>query len=515
MESGESPKRAGRPPRARVSEPALPGSGTAELLAAAFDSNPAGLAILAGADLRFERVNASYRAITPQPEVDPVGRRFDEVWPGDDGFVAAFRRVLATREPMHDEDCSVCGAGSRRRFSMHASRVETGGRAALLLVVWETTSLWEARFAAEQAAWAAQRHASELDAMVSALPDGFALYGPRGEVLRANAVAERLLGLSPADRALPAAARWGRAQVATADGKVLAYEESPLARALAGEAVHSAHLRVEVGGVSTWILESAAPIRSPGGTVWGAVTTVTDESAVHALEEERDDLVRMISHDLRTPLNSVLAQAHMLRLAPADPAKVYDRARSITRNCERMAAMIQDLLDATLLEAGELRVTPRAVDLGAFVAEVIERQRGGLAVDRVSAVTRGEVPRVAADPERLERILVNLVSNALKYSPPQGPVTIEVGPAEGGATLAVTDRGVGIAPEDLPHVFERFFRARGARQPEGLGLGLYISRLLVHAHGGRIEVESRLGQGSTFRVFLPSHGALRPEGAKP
>jgi signal transduction histidine kinase len=107
------------------------------------------------------------------------------------------------------------------------------------------------------------------------------------------------------------------------------------------------------------------------------------------------------------------------------------------------------------------------------------------------------------DAERLERILVNLLSNALKYYSPEGEVTVRVERLEGAAVLTVADRGVGIAPEDLPHVFERFFRARAARQPEGLGLGLYITRLLVYAHGGRVEVQSQLGCGSTFRVVLP------------
>jgi signal transduction histidine kinase len=209
-----------------------------------------------------------------------------------------------------------------------------------------------------------------------------------------------------------------------------------------------------------------------------------------------------VSHDLRNPLNAILAQSHLLRADASDPAKVAERARSIARGCERMRSMIQDLLEATLLEAGQLRTVPAELDLAEVVREVLERHRGALPVERVRVEASGRVV-ASGDPERVERILVNLLSNALKYSPGEGEVTVRVGRAEGGASLAVADRGVGIAPEDLPHVFERFFRARGARQPEGLGLGLYITRLLVYAHGGRIDVESQLGCGSTFRVFLP------------
>ncbi|HEY6098393.1 MAG TPA: ATP-binding protein, partial [Anaeromyxobacter sp.] len=297
-------------------------------------------------------------------------------------------------------------------------------------------------------------------------------------------------------------------------GRPLRFEETPLARALAGETVRSAHLCIEGPGGRAWIVSSAAPIRAPGGVIHGAVVTFSDESAIHALEEARDDLVRMVSHDLRSPLNAILAQVHMLRRAPFDAADVEARARAIARSCGRMNAMIQDLLEATLLEASQLRMHTRSIDLAAAVQDVLERQRGVLAMDRVRFSTRGAPPPVATDPDRLERIVVNLVSNALKYSPEQGEVTVEIAAAEGGATLTVTDRGIGIAPEDAAHVFERFFRARGARRPEGLGLGLYITRLLVDAHGGRIEVESRLGQGSTFRVFLPEEAPLRTPGGR-
>jgi len=346
-------------------------------------------------------------------------------------------------------------------------------------------------------------------AAFDAIPEGFVLCGARGEVVRMNGAAQRLLDFSPAERAMPSAECWARRRIANDEGEPLGYDESPLARALAGETVRGAHLRIEAPGGSAWVLVRAAPIRAPDGIVLGAVLTISDENAVHALEDARDDLVRMISHDLRTPLNAVLAQAHMLRRAPGDAAKVEERASSIARSCDRMSAMIEDLLHATLLEAGQLKLSLRPVDLAKLVQEVIARNGGALAVERVAVSVRGTLPPIHGDPERLERVVVNLVSNALKYSPPQGGVAVEIAPADGGAQLTVTDHGVGIAPEDLTHVFERFFRARGARQPEGLGLGLYITRLLVRAHGGRIDVQSRLGQGSTFQVFLPAEGPLR------
>lgn len=486
-----------------------------ELLDAVFESAAAGIAILAGPDLRVERANPAFRVLATRPEAEPAGLRLGEIWPNDPALLAAVGRAAESGEPWHSEEHSVFHAGTTRRFSVHVKRIDMSGGSRVLLALWETTALWEARRAAEEAAQSALRRASEIDAVVDALPEGFVLHGPRGEILRMNGAAERLLGAQPEERSLPGSARWGRRRVWNVQGRELAYEESPLARALRGETVRSAHLRFETPTGGSWVLAHAAPILAPGGSVWGAICTIADESDVHALEEAREDLVRMISHDLRTPLNAVMAQAHMLRRHPGDPAKVEERARAIDRSCARMNGMIQELLEATLLEAGQLRLVPRSVDLRAFAREVVERQRGALPVERVEFVDLGPVPAVSADPERIERVLVNLLSNALKYSPAEAPVTVEVGPAEGGGAVAVRDRGVGVAPEDLPHLFDRYFRARGARRPEGLGLGLYIARLLVQAHGGRVEVESRLGEGSRFRVVLPAERGLPGTAAAP
>jgi signal transduction histidine kinase len=265
---------------------------------------------------------------------------------------------------------------------------------------------------------------------------------------------------------------------------------------------------VEYRGRSLWVLASAAPVRGADHAIVGAVLTFSDETTLHDMEKARDDLVGMISHDLRTPLNAVYNQAHLLRRHADDPVQVEARASAVLKSCERMSAMIQDLVEATLLEDQRLQITPEPVDLAVIVPELLERFRGALETERVRLAVEPAIPRALADPHRLERIVMNLLTNALKYSPPQGEITLELASHPDGVAIVVSDRGVGIAPEDVPHVFERFFRARGMRRPEGLGLGLYITRLLVEAHGGRIEVSSRLGQGSTFRVVLPAAGPL-------
>ena len=481
----------------------------AGLLGAAFQASPVGLALLAGPRLLFLEANRAYRALLPEPGRDPLGRTFEEVWAGADPTMRdAARIALETGVASHRPDLAHPAGAGPRRLSFHAERVESGGRVAVLLSTWETTAYAQARHAAEEAAERALGRAAEWEA-IDAIADAVFLFGPGGRVLRRNGAASRLLdGREPA--LAPGAGPGAGLGLLRRDGGPLPPAEDPVSRALSGETVHGVHLRLGLrAGRVAWVVAGAAPIRTPGGGVAGAVLTLADESDVHELEEARDDLVRMISHDLRTPLNAVATQAHLLQRAPGDPVRVEERARAIGRSCSRMAAMIQDLVEATQLEAGQLMLARAPVDVGALLGELLERLRGGLDVDRVRLSLSSGVPAADADPLRLERILVNLLSNALKYSPPQTEVAVGLERGAGGLVLVtITDRGVGIGPEDRLQIFERWFRARGERRPEGLGLGLYITRLLVEAHGGRVEVESELGQGSTFRVYLPAHGAL-------
>ncbi|WP_242360330.1 MULTISPECIES: PAS domain-containing sensor histidine kinase [unclassified Anaeromyxobacter] len=478
------------------------------MLEAVFDASPVALMLLVGPELVVDHVNVACRALT-RPDVDPVGQRFADVWPtGDPVVVPALHNVLATGAALCVDDYVVPFAGVSRRFSVQVKRVPWRRGLALLLSAWETSEAWEARLAAEQAAEAALRRAGELDAAVNAIADGLILYDRDGEIVRMNETATRRLGYAPDEASPDLAERFGALRVYTPDGRLMRLEETPVARALRGETVRSLHLRVEYRGESVWVLASAAPVRGPDLSIVGAVLTFSDETALHEMEQARDDLVRMISHDLRTPLNAIFNQAHLLRRHPEDAPRVEARTNAILKSCERMSSMIQDLVEATLLEDRQLHLSLEPVDLAELVPELLERFRGALDTDRVKLVVHPDVPRAQADPQRLERIVLNLLTNALKYSPPQGEVTLEVAADPEGVAIVVTDRGVGIAPEDVPHVFERFFRARGARQPEGLGLGLYITRLLVQAHGGRVDVSSQLGQGSTFRVVLPAAAAL-------
>lgn len=217
--------------------------------------------------------------------------------------------------------------------------------------------------------------------------------------------------------------------------------------------------------------------------------------------EERDDLLRAVSHDLRTPLQVVLLRA--ARLARTAPEEHGRAARSIVGAGRRMERMLRDLVDSARAESGQLVLARRPVALDAFVAGLLGDADGALEVARVTNAVPPALPPADADPDRLDRILVNLVANALKYS--AGPVTVTAAPHDGELTVSVRDEGPGIAPEDQARIFDRYVRARATRQ-DGLGLGLFIVRRLVEAHGGRIWIESAPGRGSTFSFTLPIAG---------
>ena len=172
-----------------------------------------------------------------------------------------------------------------------------------------------------------------------------------------------------------------------------------------------------------------------------------------------------------------------------------------------MDGIIKELVEWGRLGVGVLEIEPRPVSLATVFREFLARNAGVLAVHRLEAAIPDDLPELMADPERLERILANLVSNALKYSPPETPVRVEAERASRFVAIRVIDRGMGIGPEDRERIFDRFFRSSSsAQKTSGLGLGLFTTKRLVEAHGGEIRVESEPGKGSTFEVRLPVAG---------
>jgi signal transduction histidine kinase len=166
---------------------------------------------------------------------------------------------------------------------------------------------------------------------------------------------------------------------------------------------------------------------------------------------------------------------------------------------------VNDLLDGSQLEAGQLRLFREAVDLPALVREAVERTRGETEGIPIQVRVRGTLPPISVDRGRIEQVLENLLSNAAKYSAPNTKILVTLSAAESAVDIAVSNRGPGIPPEELPHLFTRFYRTQQAQVSgiPGHGIGLYVSHRLVEAHGGRLWAESTPGRRTTFHVSLP------------
>ncbi len=239
----------------------------------------------------------------------------------------------------------------------------------------------------------------------------------------------------------------------------------------------------------------------------GAIVLFFDVTRLEALESMRKEFVANVSHELRTPLTSIKASVLTLIDADGAPPEVTQRfLETIRRNAERMAALVEDLTDLSLIETGAIKLDVRRVDLAPVARDVVAQLAPRYAASDVAVEV--EVPAgmtVAADRRRLEQVLVNLVDNALKFNRPGGRVRLEAHPAaDGRGVITVEDTGDGIPSDHLERIFHRFHRVDPARANElgGTGLGLAIVKHLVQLHGGSVRVESELGKGSQFVVEI-------------
>jgi PAS domain S-box-containing protein len=227
--------------------------------------------------------------------------------------------------------------------------------------------------------------------------------------------------------------------------------------------------------------------------------------AVRASLRARDEMVGVVSHDLRNPVAAVKMLSRTLLSAPAnDGARAQESIELISQAAEQMDALIRDLLDVNRMDAGKLVVSPLSVDPSTLLTDSLQTLRPLVAEKGIALDLQIEtpLPKVMADPDRIQQTLSNLVGNAIKFSPAGSKIVVVARREAGGVVISVVDNGKGIAPEQLPRVFDRNWQSsRTDRQ--GAGLGLAISKGIVEAHGGRIWIESKQSEGTTASFTLP------------
>ncbi len=350
-----------------------------------------------------------------------------------------------------------------------------------------------------------------LDAVFERMAEAVLIYDQEGRLVLTNAAGVELLGAGNAQLGDSIAELTLKAGLCDVRGQPLRPEQTGASRALRGERVDNLEENLRSrNGTLRHLLVSAVPLGSDG-QVQGAVVVYRDITYIKELERMRAEFLSMVSHELRTPLTSILGYAQLLQRQSAKhglPQEVAKPLAAIVEQSRRVNALVEDLLETSQVEAGRLHLSREPIDLSAIIYQTA-RDAAVLAPEyRFIIDVPPEVPSLWADPRRIEQVLRNLFDNAVKFSPPGTQIALTVAVEKDHVAVSLSDQGMGIAKGDIPALFMPFHRVRQAegREVKGVGLGLYISRSIVEAHGGALWVESQLGKGSTFHFSLPLAG---------
>lgn len=348
------------------------------------------------------------------------------------------------------------------------------------------------------------RERERINGLLDSLADGVLILSPVNRVERCNPAMARMLAREVGDvvgKKHDEIIRWARPPVgltleqAEADGWPLTAH---------------AHLYVEGdlnrdGGIPLPVGVTYAPLVSEDGALTNIISTVRDITKFRQADELKSTFVSIISHELKTPVALIKGYVSTLRREDAewDPAIVQDSLEVIEEEADRLAGLIENLLDASRLQAGGMALKRMDLALADLAARVAERMQTQTKNHTIRCEFPDYFPVVLADENRIQQVLTNLVGNAIKYSP-GGEIRISGEVRADTVIICVADQGPGIAPEDIPHVFDRFYRGTDtARHTKGAGLGLYLTKAIVEAHGGRIWVDTSPGQGTRMYFSLP------------
>ena len=358
-----------------------------------------------------------------------------------------------------------------------------------------------------------RRARANLEALIDTSPVGVVVFdAKKGRPASFNREAERIVNaLRTPGRPLDTLME--EITCRRGDGRETTFEEFPFAnRSVPWQSVRAEEIVLSVAdGRRVSMLVNCAPIRAEDGTLDSVVVTMQDLAPLEELERQRTEFLSLVSHELRTPLSAIKGSAATVlgNETGLDPVEMREFFRVVDEQADQMRALVSDLLDAGRIETGTLSVSTRPTEVAAIVDQARQTfasagRRHSLRIDLPS-----DLPAVAADPQRIVQVLNNLLANAARHSPEASEISIEGVRQDAFVAISVTDRGAGIAPDRLPHLFRK--HAGGAASERATGLGLAISKGLVEAHGGRIRAESAgAGLGARFTFTLPT-AERRPE----
>ncbi|MGI8587663.1 MAG: ATP-binding protein [Chloroflexia bacterium] len=366
-----------------------------------------------------------------------------------------------------------------------------------------------ARMLANQARW--------LNAVFVQAGDGLVLVDAAGRVIGCNPACERLTGWRASDLA-------GRDLVAALQARPMHWngagaedddeswagplaEETPTISADGGRTPLIELVLVGRGGNRIYTEARVAPVADNAGRLLGAVVGLRDVTAALEAEEQQATFLSVISHELQTPLAVIRGYAELLadRLGRMPQAQVRRNLEVVAEESERLSGMVASLLDASRIGAGGLELSLEPVDLPSLVRRVVQKVSLLGSGHKFQIALPDDLPPVLADYARVEQVLINLLENAVKYSPGGGRITITGDMESSEVILHISDEGIGVPEAERERIFSRFARlsSRTGRQMKGVGLGLYIARAIITAHGGRIWAGAAPGGGAQFSLSLP------------
>ena len=342
-----------------------------------------------------------------------------------------------------------------------------------------------------------------LTRILETIAEGICIVDTNDAITYANPMAQHLLGLKKKQgEEYPSyISDWPRL---TIDGKPLSRDEHPMRTAMStGQPVYDHEIAVQPPDKErVYISVNAAPIRNNKGHIVGGVSTFMDVTNRRIATQQKDEFLSVASHELRTPITSLKTALQLLDKLKDNPTSellptLIDQAN---KSLNRVSILVSDLLDATRITDGQLHLNKKPFMLSELIDESFQHIRSeGV----YTIITNGTDLQVYADPDKIDQVMINFVNNAMKYAAASKTIRVSITKVDNKAKVALTDNGPGIAPEKLPYLFDRYFRADDTDQHSGLGLGLYICSEIIKRHDGEIGVQSEPGKGSTFWFTLP------------
>ncbi|GAC1510832.1 MAG: hypothetical protein NVS2B16_11420 [Chloroflexota bacterium] len=482
-----------------------------------FMQAPALIVVTRGPDHVVELANPQFMKVVGHRDL--VGKPSREGLPelAEQGYITIDDEVYRTGETFigiemetrYDRDGDGVQEDGFFNFVIQPTHDRDGTVDGLMIHAFEVTEQVQARREAE-------RLAREQVAILGHITDGIMITDADGRTSFVNSAGQLILGVSVVG--VPIHEHPDAYHVFQLDGQPYPPEQLPLSRAvLKGETVLNVPVHIRrPDGVEVVLEASATPLADDSGRRAGAVATFRDITAQHDLARQKDDFLAAAAHDLRTPLTTIKGLAQLLRrraVRSDDPqlARLLDDLQRIDATADRMNMLINRLLDLTRLQMNQpLALECSMINLVPMLRRIIDEQQH--VSRRHRFILHADQPELVGlwDGFRLERAFTNLLSNATKYSPGGGDIVITARQLESEGTpravVAIQDHGVGIPPDAVPHIFERFYRAQNATEIPGVGIGLAGTQQIVAQHGGTIEVDSAEGVGTTMTVHLPIDG---------